>query len=115
MSTTDANAFYATWPARMSRAKSAAPDVARAFGGLFQAAMNEGAIGAREKELIALGIALGLRCDACVYTHVEKAMKAGATREQVVEAAGVAVMMQGGPAYTYLPKLLEALDAIESR
>ena len=40
-------------------------------------------------------------------------MKAGATREQVLEAAGVAIMMQGGPTYTYLPKVVEALDALE--
>jgi alkylhydroperoxidase/carboxymuconolactone decarboxylase family protein YurZ len=55
---------------------------------------------------------LALRCDPCVYAHVEKALRAGATREQVLETAAVAVMMQGGPAYTYLPKVVEALDAL---
>jgi alkylhydroperoxidase/carboxymuconolactone decarboxylase family protein YurZ len=45
---------------------------------------------------------------------VEKAFKAGATREQIVETAGVAVMMQGGPTYTYLPKLIEAMDALDA-
>jgi alkylhydroperoxidase/carboxymuconolactone decarboxylase family protein YurZ len=44
---------------------------------------------------------------------VEKALKSGATREQVLEAAGVAVMMQGGPTYTYLPTVVEALDALQ--
>jgi alkylhydroperoxidase/carboxymuconolactone decarboxylase family protein YurZ len=58
---------------------------------------------------------MALRCDSCIYAHVEKALKAGATSAQVLEAAGVVVMMQGGPAYTYLPKVVEALDALVER
>ena len=46
--------------------------------------------------------------------HVEKAVKAGASRKQVMETASVVVMMQGGPGYTYLPKVVEALDALEA-
>jgi AhpD family alkylhydroperoxidase len=64
--------------------------------------------------LVALGIGLAMRCDPCVYAHVQKARHAGASREQIIETAGVAVMMQGGPAYTYLPKLVDALDALET-
>jgi AhpD family alkylhydroperoxidase len=86
----------------------------KAFGGLFQTAMKDGAMTAREKELVALGIGLAVRCDNCIYAHVQKAVRAGATREQVLETAGVAVMMQGGPAYTYLPRVVEALDALET-
>jgi AhpD family alkylhydroperoxidase len=111
---TNANAYYQESPVRMSRAKAAAPDVVRGFGGLFQAVMKEGALGVREKELIALAIGLAVRCDNCIYAHVQKALHAGATREQVMEAAGVAVMMQGGPTYTYLPEVVEALDALET-
>jgi AhpD family alkylhydroperoxidase len=110
----DARSFYAEWPARMSAVKSAAPDVARGFGGMFQAIMKEGELSVRDKELIALGIAIALRCDNCLFAHVQKARQAGATRQQVLETAGVAVMMQGGPAYTYLPKVVEALDATEA-
>ena len=110
----DAKTYYEQNPARMSHAKAAAPDAFRGFGGLFQAVMKEGALSAREKELIALGIGMALRCEPCIYAHVEKAIKAGATRAQVIETAGVAVMMQGGPTYTYLPKLVEALDELAS-
>ena len=111
---TDAQAYYEQSPARMSHAKAAVPDVVKGFGGLFQAAMKDGALTAREKELVALGIGLAVRCDHCVYAHVQKALKAGATRAQVLEAAGVAVMMQGGPTYTHLPEVVEALDALET-
>ena len=109
---TEAKSYYQDNPARMARAKAAAPDTVKGFGGLFQAVMKEGTVTGREKELIALGIGIALRCDSCIYAHVEKALKAGATREQVLEVAGVAIMMQGGPCYTYLPKVVEALDAL---
>jgi len=108
----DAKSYYEESASRMGTAKAAAPAAARGFGGLFQAVMGPGSLGVREKELVALGIGIALRCDPCVYAHVEKALRAGATREQVLETAGVAVMMQGGPAYTYLPKVVDALDAV---
>src|SRR5687768_2337370 len=97
----------------MSQAKTAAPDVAKGFGALFQSVMKAGALTVQEKELVALGIGMALRCDPCVFAHAQKAKQAGATRAQILETAGVVVMMQGGPAYTYLPKLVEALDALE--
>ena len=112
---TAAQNYYQQSPGLMSRAKAAAPDAARGFGSLFQTVMKDGATSLREKELVALGIGLAVRCDSCIYAHVQKALKAGATREQVMETAGVAVMMQGGPTYTYLPKVVEALDALETK
>lgn len=104
------NGFYPTWSGGMARMKARAPDLARAFGAFFQSFMKEGSLSVREKELIALGIGLSVRCEGCIYSHVEKCLKAGATPDQILEAAGVAVMMQGGPTYTYIPKVLEALD-----
>lgn len=103
--------FYEQWPDRLRRAREAAPDAIGGFASLFQAVMKEGALGLKEKELIALGVALAVRCDPCINLHVQKSLEAGATREQILEAAGVAVMMQGGPCYTYLPKVVESLDS----
>ena len=110
--TTHAAAHYETWPDRIRAMRKAAPDIGTAFGGLFQKLMGEGALSVREKELIALSIGLALRCDECVYAHVEKAAKSGATREQILEAVGVVVMMQGGPGYVHVPMVVEALDAL---
>jgi AhpD family alkylhydroperoxidase len=91
------------------------PDLIKGFAGLHQAAMKSGALTASEKELMAVAIGLAVRCENCIYAHVQAALNAGATREQVLEAAGVAVMMQGGPTYTYLPRIVEALDAVAER
>ena len=71
-----------------------------------------GALGVKEKELVALGIGLALRCERCIYSHAEKCVKAGATREAHIEVAGEVVIMQGGPGYVYMPTLIEALDEL---
>ncbi len=105
-----AEAFYPGWSAGMVKMKSRTPAVASAFGQFFKSLMGEGALSIREKELIALGIGLAVRCEACIYSHVEKCLKAGATPEQILEAAGVAVVMQGGPSYTHMPEVIAALD-----
>ena len=111
----EAERFYDEFPVRMRRVAREAPEVPHAFGGLLQSVMQDGALTAREKQLIALGIGMAVRCLPCIDAHVEKALAAGATRKQVLEAAGVAVMMQGGPTYTYMPYVIEALDAVEAR
>ena len=108
----NAATHYEQWPEKAKNMHTQAPDLSTGFGTMFKKLMSEGALTVREKELIALGIAMALRCEPCIYSHVEKCLKSGATREQIIELAGVVVTMQGGPAYVYTPKLLEALDAL---
>lgn len=110
----DASEFYEQWPATMQAVKARSPEIGRSFGGFFQGLMKEGALTVREKELIALGIGVASRCEPCIYAHVEKCLKAGATPEQVMDAAGVAVMMGGGPVYTYTPVVVAALEHFET-
>ncbi len=109
----EAASFFEQWTADQIKVKQLAPEIARGFGGLFQATMKEGALSVREKELIALAIGLAMRCVPCINLHVEKCLHAGATREQILEAAGVAVMMQGGPSFTYVPEVIRALEHLE--
>lgn len=108
-----ASRWYEAWPAAMNHMKEACPDAARGFGGLFTATMKDGSLTALQKELIALGIGLAMRCEPCILAHVQKCLKLGATREQLHELAGVAVMMGGGPVYTYVPSLVAAIEACE--
>jgi AhpD family alkylhydroperoxidase len=103
--------FVEEFEKNLPRMKEAAPDAVLGFGGLFQRVMKDGALSLREKELIALAIGIALRCDPCINLHVKKCLDAGATREQIIEAASVVTMMQGGPGYTYLPYVVDALDA----
>ena len=85
-----------------------------AFAQLNAAATAEGALSAKAKQLIALGIGVTVRCDGCIAYHVHDAIRAGATRQEIVETIGVAVLMGGGPAMVYGCEALEALDQFET-
>ena len=74
--------------------------------------MKEGAISLKEKELIALGIGVAMHCEPCIRMHTQKCLAAGATKEQILEAASVAVVMAGGPAYTHVPLVIDTLEAL---
>ncbi len=111
----EVKAFFESWQADQQKMKEQAPDIVRAVGGMFATLMKEGALSVREKELIALGVGLAERCVPCMNLHVQKCLQAGATREQILEAAGVVVMMRGGPSYTHVPEIIHALDHLEKR
>lgn len=85
------------------------------FGQLHEASTKNGALDAKTKELIALGIAITVRCDGCISFHVHDAMKAGAKRAEVTETIGVAVMMGGGPSVVYGIEALQALSQYEKQ
>ncbi|MCC6427351.1 MAG: carboxymuconolactone decarboxylase family protein [Phycisphaerales bacterium] len=110
---THAQEYYRDNAAAMADVRASMPDLVKGFAGLHQAGMRAGALSVAEKELIALGIGVAIRCENCIYAHVRAALKAGASREQILEAAGVSVVMQGGPSYTYLPRVTEALAALD--
>jgi len=58
-------------------------------------------------------IAVTTRCDGCIVVHTDRAIKAGATREEVAEALGVAIALNAGAALTYSARVLDAYAAID--
>jgi AhpD family alkylhydroperoxidase len=68
----------------------------------------------KHKELIAVAISVAVQCEGCIAYHVHDALQAGATRQEVVESLGVAIMMGGGPAVMYACEALAALDQFAS-
>lgn len=84
------------------------------FAHLHKEALAEGALSVKVKELIALAISIRVRCDGCIAFHTHAALRAGATRQEVLEAIGVAVLMGGGPAAIYGSEALAALDQFEA-
>jgi AhpD family alkylhydroperoxidase len=80
----------------------------KAFSSLAQAASAQGALDAKTKELIALGIAVAVRCDDCIAFHVKAAVERGASREEVLETLGMAIYMGAGPSAMYASHALGA-------
>jgi AhpD family alkylhydroperoxidase len=81
-----------------------------AFSALARAALEPKALDTKTKELLALGIAVAIRCDACVAFHAEAAVKHGATREEIMETMGLAIYMGAGPSVMYAAQAVEAYD-----
>ena len=105
--------YFAKFKTDVDKMKAEIPDTIQGFGGLFGKVMKDGALTAREKELIALGIGVAVHCKPCIISHTQKCLEAGATRQQILEAASVAVVMAGGPAYVHIPVVLETLDDLQ--
>ena len=88
--------------------RDASPDVWAGFGQLHKAAVAEGVLSAKVKELIALSIAVVKQCDGCIAYHAKAAARRGATPDEVAEALGVALLMDGGTASVYAPRAWDA-------
>jgi len=99
----------------LARLAKELPGPLAGFGRLHKEATAPGVLPAKTKELVALGIAIAARCQSCIAFHVHDAIKAGATRQEILEAIGVAIMMGGGPAAMYACEAYEALDQFEKQ
>jgi AhpD family alkylhydroperoxidase len=86
----------------------AIPGVMSAFSTLQVAAMADGALTTRMKELIALAIAITRECDGCIAAHARGAARRGATVSEVAEMIGVTIAMNGGPGTVWGPRALAA-------
>jgi AhpD family alkylhydroperoxidase len=86
------------------------PDTTRAFGGLGKAVKEGGVLEFKTKEFVALGIAVAMRCEACIVLHCEALIKAGATREEVGDVLAMTIQMGGGPSMMNAATQLECFD-----
>lgn len=77
------------------------PQAWQAFVAFDQAALADGAIPKKYKELIALGVALTTQCPYCLEIHKGAAQKAGATEEEMAEVTLIAAALRAGAAVTH--------------
>ena len=90
------------------------PEAMQGFGQLARAAMAEGAISAKNKELIALAIGVTQHCSGCIGFHVKALVKLGCSKAELEEMLSVAVYMGGGPALMYAAEVLKAWDMMSA-
>jgi AhpD family alkylhydroperoxidase len=84
-----------------------APKAMEAFWAFDKAAMADGAVPKKYKELIALGVALTTQCPYCLELHKTAAQAAGATQEEIAETALVAAALRAGAAVTHATHLMD--------
>jgi len=95
---------------RFAELRRERPDEIQAFGEYLRRARQAGALSAKVKELMNLAIALATHCTPCVVRHTKMSLEQGATRDEILETALVAVGMGGGLAYTQTVYMLDALE-----
>jgi len=86
------------------------PAETRAFLNFMQTAESGPALDLKTRELINVGISVSAQCEWCIAFHVKNALEAGATRDEIMTAGFMAVLMHGGPALMYMMQLARALD-----
>ena len=91
----------------LKKLDAASPEVMKAFWAFDKAVYEDGALSALNKQLIAVAVALTTQCPYCIELHTTAARKAGATDEQLTEAATVSAAIRAGGAITHATHLFE--------
>jgi AhpD family alkylhydroperoxidase len=87
------------------------PDTLKGYLTLSGANAKTTLLGEKTRQLISLAVAVTTRCDGCIVFHTDAALKAGASKEEITEALGVAVAMNAGAALIYSTRVLDAVEA----
>jgi AhpD family alkylhydroperoxidase len=108
----DWNAYRRQLIAAVAMLSKLSPETVRGYASLGSAGAKTGHLDAKTHELIALAVAVSLRCDGCITVHSAEARKQGASKEEIAEALGVAVSINAGAAIVYSTRTLDAFDAV---
>jgi AhpD family alkylhydroperoxidase len=87
-----------------------APEYMTAWNSFMEKTGIEGALSARRKELIAVSLSITSKCDWCIRSHVQKALDLGGTKQEIIEAAWLAVLMGGDPVLKYAKWTIHLLE-----
>lgn len=100
--------------ARVGDLATAAPEVVKGYVALATSGEKAKHLDGKTRELIALAVAVTTRCDGCIASHTEAAVKYGATKEELAEALGVAIAMNAGAALVYSTRALDCFDEMSA-
>lgn len=109
----DWNDYQKKLQATITQIGTLSPDTVRGYSTLGGAGAKTGKLDVKTRELIALAVAVSLRCDGCITTHTSAAIKAGASKEEIAEALGVAIAVNAGAALVYSARVMDAFAAKE--
>jgi AhpD family alkylhydroperoxidase len=87
--------------AKFEKLRELAPEAFEAFAAFDAAAVRDGAIPVKYKELMAVAVALTTQCPYCIEIHATKARAAGATERELAETTLVAAALRAGAAMTH--------------
>ena len=114
MSMLDWNTYRSQVVAGVSGLAKLTPDTVTGYVALGGAGRQTAQLDEKTRELIAVAVAITLRCDGCIAVHTEAARRLGATREEIAEAMGVAIGVNAGAAIVFSTRALDAYAAGEA-
>ncbi len=79
---------------------------------LDSAAYEDGALPGKTKELLGLTASTVLRCNDCIDYHLEGCVKAGYTKDQIIDALNVALVVGGSIVIPHLRHAAASLDEL---
>jgi AhpD family alkylhydroperoxidase len=89
-----------------------APETEAAFSAFSRQVFADGALPAATKQLIAVAVAHVTQCPYCIRGHTRAALRAGATRQQVMEAIWVAAEMRAGGSYAHSALAIDEMEKV---
>nr|WP_294935882.1 carboxymuconolactone decarboxylase family protein [uncultured Flavobacterium sp.] len=78
-------------------------------------AYMDGALDIKTKELLGLVASAVLRCDDCIKYHLETSYKQGISKEEMMEAMGIATLVGGTIVIPHLRRAYEFWEALENQ
>lgn len=111
----DWNAYQAELTKAIPEFAKLLPDSLKGYQTLSAANAKTSLLGEKVRQLISIAVAVTTRCDGCITFHTDAALKAGATKQEVAEALGVAMAMNAGATMVYSLRALDSVDAHVSK
>jgi AhpD family alkylhydroperoxidase len=96
----------------MQRVGKEDPSWMKTFQDFMGASKKDGALSSKMKEIIGIAVSVKAQCERCIAWHVKNALDLGATKEEIIESAQVAVILGGGPSLMYMKNVYDAIDAL---
>ena len=72
------------------------PEIGKPFQDFYEACNNEGVLNKKTKELLMIALASAFRCKHCTEAHIQAALEAGVSREEITEALLISAVEGAG-------------------
>jgi len=107
----DWNAYQSELSKTIPQFAKLSPDSLKGYQTLSAANSANSHLGEKTRQLVSLAVAVTTRCDGCITFHTDAALKAGASKEEIAEALGVAMAMNACAALIYSLRVMDAVAA----
>jgi AhpD family alkylhydroperoxidase len=102
--------YYAETGKYRDRFDEGIPTVMKAYSNFRKEVYKDGALSLKMKRLIALACGLQAGCTRCIQGQTREAVESGATREEILEAVSVAIVMGGTPVSAETWRVVKVLE-----